>query len=51
MCATIARIRFRGNLPRDEALVFVAGQVDAAPHELLAYGARRRRAAITFSSP
>ncbi len=42
MCA----VRFLGFVPEDiasipdEALVFVCGQVDAAPHELLAYGAR-----------
>jgi len=46
LAVTLCALRFLGFVPEeiasipDEALVFVAGQVDAAPHELLAYGAR-----------
>ena len=43
---SLCALRFLGFVPDDigsipdEALVFVAGQVDAGPHELLPYGAR-----------
>jgi hypothetical protein len=46
LAVALCALRFLGFVPDDiasipdEALVFVAGQVDAAPHELLAYGAR-----------
>ena len=57
LAVSLCALRFLGFVPDDiasvpdEALVFVAGQVDAAPHELLAYGARAQSAAITSSSP
>jgi hypothetical protein len=46
LAVALCAIRFLGFVPHDlaslpeEALAFVAGQVDAAEHELLAYGAR-----------
>jgi TnpA family transposase len=46
LAVSLCALRFLGFVPEDvasipdEALKFVAGQVDAAPHELLAYGAR-----------
>ncbi len=46
LAMSLCALRFVGFVPDDiasvpdEALVFVAGQVDAAPHELLAYGGR-----------
>jgi hypothetical protein len=46
LAVSLCAVGFLGFVPediasiRDEALGFVAGQVDAAPHELLAYGAR-----------
>jgi hypothetical protein len=46
LAVSLCALRFLGFVPEDvasipdEALAFVAGQVDAAPHELLAYGAR-----------
>jgi len=46
LAVSLCALRFLGFVPDDvasipdEALRFVAGQVDAAPHELLAYGAR-----------
>ena len=46
LAVALCALRFLGFVPDDiasipdEALIFVAGQVDAAPHELLAYGAR-----------
>jgi len=46
LAVSLCALRFLGFVPddiasvADEALVFVAVQVDAAPHELLAYGAR-----------
>jgi len=46
LAVSLSALRFLGFVPDeitsipDEALVFVAGQVDAAAHELLAYGAR-----------
>ena len=46
LAVSLCALRFLGFVPDeiasipDEALAFVAGQVDAAPHELLAYGAR-----------
>jgi len=46
LAVSLSALRFLGFVPEevasipDEALVFVAGQVDAAAHELLAYGAR-----------
>jgi Domain of unknown function (DUF4158) len=46
LAVALCALRFLGFVPDDiasipdEALVFVSGQVDAAPHELLAYGAR-----------
>jgi hypothetical protein len=46
LAVALCAVRFFGFMPADlasvpeEALVFVAGQVDAAEHELLAYGAR-----------
>ncbi len=46
LAVSLCALRFLGFVPDDiasipdEALVFVAGQVDAAPYELLAYGAR-----------
>jgi len=46
LAVALCALRFLGFVPDDiasipdEALVFVAGQVDAAPYELLAYGAR-----------
>jgi len=46
LAVALCALRFLGFVPDDiasipeEALMFVAGQVDAAPHELLAYGAR-----------
>jgi TnpA family transposase len=46
LAVSLCALRFLGFVPDDiasipdEALAFVAGQVDAAPHELLAYGTR-----------
>ena len=46
LAVSLCALRFLGFVPDDiasipdEALGFVAGQVDAAPHELLAYGTR-----------
>ena len=46
LAVSLCALRFLGFAPDeiasipDEALAFVAGQVDAAPHELLAYGTR-----------
>lgn len=46
LAVTLCAVRFLGFVPDDiasipdEALAFVASQVDAAPHELLAYGTR-----------
>jgi TnpA family transposase len=46
LAVALCAVRFVGFVPDeiasipDEALAFVAGQVDAAPYELLAYGAR-----------
>ena len=46
LAVSLCALRFLGFMPDDiasipdEALGFVAGQVDAAPHELLAYGTR-----------
>ena len=46
LAVSVCALRFLGFVPddvasiSDDALTFVAGQVDAAPHELLAYGAR-----------
>jgi TnpA family transposase len=46
LAVSLCALRFLGFVPEDiasipdEPLAFVAGQVDAAPHELLAYGAR-----------
>ena len=46
LAVSLCALRFLGFVPDDiasipdEALGFVAGQVDAAAHELLAYGAR-----------
>ncbi len=46
LAVSLSALRFLGFVPDeitsipDEALVFVAGQVDAAAHELLGYGAR-----------
>lgn len=46
LAVSLCALRFLGFVPEeiasipDEALAFVAGQVDAAAHELLAYGAR-----------
>lgn len=46
LAASLCALRFLGFVPDeiasipDEALAFVAGQVDAAPHALLAYGTR-----------
>jgi TnpA family transposase len=46
LAVSLCALRFLGFVPddiasiADEALTFVADQVDAAPHELLAYGAR-----------
>jgi hypothetical protein len=47
LVVSLCALRFLGFVPddiasiADEALAFVAGQVDAAPHELLAYGNSR----------
>jgi uncharacterized protein DUF4158 len=46
LAVSLCALRFLGFVPDEiasipeEALAFVAGQVDAAPHELLAYGTR-----------
>lgn len=46
LAVSLCALRFLGFVPDDiasipdEALSFLAGQVDAAPHELLAYGTR-----------
>jgi TnpA family transposase len=46
LAVSLSAMRFLGFMPDDiasipdEALGFVSGQVDAAPHELLAYGTR-----------
>ncbi len=46
LAVSLSALRFLGFVPDDvasipdEALTFLAGQVDAAPHELLAYGSR-----------
>lgn len=51
----LCALRFLGFVPDDllglpsDALEFLAGQVDAAPHELLAYGARPRTRADHFA--
>lgn len=55
LAVSLCALRFLGFVPDDiasipdEALAFVAGQVDAEAHELLAYGSHAQRAATTCS--